>query len=105
MRTAFLAFLLWLVGTLGAFAECRVHPDLRQVLNTIEASYGHVKVTSVCGGKHARHSFHYRGQAVDFRVSGSGSAAARFVRSLDQGNHVYTNGIFHIDLGPRRPWS
>lgn len=90
-------------GTAGA--ECAVHPELRQVLDEIEVQYGRVKVTSVCRGRHAKRSYHYRGRAVDFRVARNIGAVARYVRANVPGSHHYGGGLFHIDTGPRRPWS
>ncbi len=43
-----------------------------------------LRVTSTTGGRHARHSYHYRGRAVD--VAGSPSAMRAFYREMSRTN-------------------
>lgn len=71
--------------------------------------FGRVVITSVCTGRHARHSYHYRvsggrSMAVDFRVRGDWRGAARALRSFAGGFAHYGGGLFHLDAGPRRRW-
>ena len=47
-------------------------------------------------------SYHLSGDAVDFRVSGNISGAARYLAGLGGGYKHYGGGLFHIDNGPRR---
>jgi hypothetical protein len=43
-----------------------------------------LRITSTTGGRHARHSYHYRGRAVD--VAGSPSAMRAFYREMSRTN-------------------
>jgi hypothetical protein len=63
---------------------------------------GPIQITSTCGGRHARHSQHYRGKAIDFRpLATSPRKAAAAARSLANigGVGSYSNGIVHADVG------
>jgi hypothetical protein len=67
-------------------------------------SFGVVRIGSVCGGKHAHGSYHYRGQAVDFRMLSGVSAAVTHFRSWRGGMKHYGGGLIHLDTGPHRRW-
>jgi hypothetical protein len=82
---------------------------LRSAVNHVAANYGSVTVNSTCRsrGHNARvggapKSYHLSGDAVDLRVSGNISGAARYLASLGGGYKHYGGGLFHIDNGPRR---
>ncbi|MCA9518917.1 MAG: peptidoglycan-binding protein [Myxococcales bacterium] len=53
-----------------------------------------LRITSTTGGKHAKHSYHYRGRAID--VAGSGSAMAKFYRHMHQ---YHPTELFYDPLG------
>lgn len=84
--------------------------NLRAVVASVAARFGHVTVNSTCrsashnrrvGG--ARRSWHLTGNAVDFRVRGARIAqVAGYLRSLSGGYRHYGGGLFHIDNGPKR---
>jgi len=79
--------------------------ELKQILGKIADRYGAVKVTSTWRAR--RGSYHKGCQAMDFRVPGvRPRLVLEWVRALPEvgGNHVYWNGLIHIDTGPRRPW-
>jgi Peptidase M15 len=82
---------------------------LRSAVSAVAANYGSVTVSSTCrsAGHNARvggapKSYHLSGDAVDFRVSGDISGAARYLAGLGGGYKHYGGGLFHIDNGPRR---
>ena len=65
---------------------------------------GPIRITSTCGGRHARRSQHYRGNAIDFRpLAVSRRAAVAAARRLGSTGGVgsYSNGIVHVDVGAR----
>ncbi|MGX1740751.1 hypothetical protein ACWIEX_04270 [Bosea sp. NPDC055353] len=68
------------------------------------AKIGPIQITSTCGGRHARHSQHYSGRAIDFRPMATSSrkaaAAARAIESVG-GVGTYSNGLVHADVGAR----
>lgn len=86
--------------------------SLRSILSGVASVAGSVTVNSTCrspahnrrvGG--ASKSYHLTGDAVDFRVHGSASAALAYLRSSGAGGiKHYGGGLFHIDTGPRRSW-
>ncbi len=83
--------------------------ELKQILGKIADRYGAVKVTSTWRPpwRARRGSYHKGCQAMDFRVPGvRPRLVLEWVRALPEvgGNHVYWNGLIHIDTGPRRPW-
>jgi len=84
-------------------------PVLKKILGKIADKYGAVKVTSTWRPpwRARRGSYHKGCQAMDFRVPGvRPRLVLEWVRALPEvgGNHVYWNGLIHIDTGPRRPW-
>lgn len=74
--------------------------------------HGRVRITSTCRSKArnrrsggAKRSYHLRGQAVDFRLTGNVRAAAAHLRVAWRGGFkYYGRGRFHLDTGPRRTW-
>lgn len=92
----------------GTSITCLPNP-LKQILGKIADRYGAVKVTSTWRPpwRARRGSYHKGCQAMDFRVPGvRPRLVLEWVRALPEvgGNHVYWNGLIHIDTGPRRPW-
>jgi uncharacterized protein YcbK (DUF882 family) len=80
-------------------------PEAWSMLHKIAARVGRLEITSVCDGKHARNSYHYRGQAVDFRpMQASVSATLTVLRSMSEvgGIGSYGNGLLHADVRPTR---
>ncbi|MCR4521225.1 MULTISPECIES: DUF882 domain-containing protein [Bosea] len=68
------------------------------------AKIGPIQITSTCGGRHARHSQHYSGRAIDFRpMATSSRKAAAAARAIDNvgGVGTYSNGLVHADVGER----
>ena len=51
-------------------------------------------VTSTTGGKHARHSYHYAGRAIDF--AGSAGAMRQFYREM---SHTHPTELFYDPMG------
>ncbi len=83
--------------------------QLKGILGKIAEKYGAVKVTSTWRPpwRARRGSYHKRCEAMDFRVPGvRPRVVLEWARALPEvgGNHVYWNGLIHIDTGPRRPW-
>lgn len=70
----------------------------------LTAKIGPIQITSTCGGRHARHSQHYSGNAIDFRPLATSArkaaAAARSIASVG-GVGTYSNGLVHADVGVR----
>jgi len=78
-------------------------PEVWSMLNKIVARVGRLEITSGFDGKHARHSYHYRGQAVDFRpMQASASATLAVMRGMPKigGIGSYANGLLHADVRP-----
>ena len=76
--------------------------ETRAMIDDLIAKIGPIQITSTCGGRHARHSQHYRGKAIDFRpLATSPRKAAAVARTLDNigGVGTYSNGIVHADVG------
>lgn len=66
---------------------------------------GPIQITSTCGGRHARRSQHYSGNAIDFRPRAtSARKAAAVAKTLDNvgGVGTYSNGLVHVDVGDRQ---
>lgn len=79
-------------------------PETLAMIKELVAKIGPIKVTSTCGGRHARHSQHYRGKAIDFRpLATSARKAVAVAKSLESTGGVgsYSNGIVHVDVGDR----
>jgi uncharacterized protein YcbK (DUF882 family) len=80
-------------------------PEVWGILHKVSARIGALEITSGCDGKHARHSHHYAGRAVDFRpIMASSRAALAILHSLPEvgGIGSYANGLVHADIGQRR---
>ncbi|MCP8940748.1 hypothetical protein NK718_19655 [Alsobacter sp. SYSU M60028] len=78
--------------------------ETRKMVEDIVARIGAIEITSTCGGRHARHSAHYRGKAVDFRPKATTPRqAAAALRGMSQvrGVGAYRNGLLHADTGDR----
>ena len=76
-------------------------PAVWGILHKVAAQVGRIEVTSGCDGKHARRSYHYSGQAVDFRpMQTSSRATLAALRSLPEvgGIGTYSNGLLHADI-------
>ena len=84
-------------------------PETLAMVAELIAKIGPIQITSTCGGRHARHSQHYSGKAIDFRPLGtSPRKAAAIARALDNvgGVGTYSNGLVHADIGEREAsWS
>lgn len=79
-------------------------PETTAMIADLVAKIGPIEITSTCGGRHARHSQHYLGRAVDFRpLATSPRKAAAAARSLEAvgGVGTYSNGLVHADVGVR----
>jgi hypothetical protein len=83
-------------------------PSAWDLMHKIAARIGRLEITSVCDGKHARRSYHYVGQAVDFRpMETSSRVALAVLRSMPEvgGIGTYSNGLIHVDTrGQRVSW-
>jgi hypothetical protein len=80
-------------------------PGVWDMLNKVVARVGRLEITSACDGKHARHSYHYTGQAVDFRpMQTSAQAVLAVLRSMPEvgGIGTYGNGLLHADIRSQR---
>lgn len=92
----------------GTSITCLPNP-LKQILGKIADRYGAVKVTSTWRPAARAARLLPQGlRAMDFRVPGvRPRVVLEWVRALPEvgGNHVYWNGLIHIDTGPRRPRS
>lgn len=78
--------------------------ETKAMIAELVAKIGPIQITSTCGGRHARHSQHYSGRAIDFRpMATSARKAAAVARSLDSvgGVGTYSNGLVHADVGAR----
>jgi hypothetical protein len=95
----------------------RASPDcladkLKPILAHVAANFGPIRVNSTCrshehnrrvGG--APRSFHLKGAAADFTLSGDIKGALAYLRTSSAGGiKHYGGGVFHIDTGPRRTW-
>jgi len=79
-------------------------PETRSMITALIDKIGPIQITSTCGGRHARHSQHYLGLAIDFRpMAVSARKAAAAARSLEivGGVGTYSNGLVHADVGQR----
>jgi len=77
-------------------------PETKAMIDELVAKIGPIQITSTCGGRHARHSQHYSGRAVDFRpLATSPRKAAAAARALANvgGVGTYSNGLVHADVG------
>lgn len=75
-------------------------PETLAMITELVARIGPIQITSTCGGRHARHSQHYLGKAIDFRpLATSPRKAAAAARTLDSvgGIGTYSNGLLHVD--------
>jgi len=79
-------------------------PEALAMIKELIAKIGPIQITSTCGGRHARHSQHYRGNAIDFRPLATSprkaAAAAKTIESVG-GVGSYANGLVHVDVGDR----
>ena len=79
-------------------------PETKAMIAELVAKTGPIQITSTCGGRHARHSQHYSGRAIDFRpMATSARKAAAAARAIDNvgGVGTYSNGLVHADVGDR----
>lgn len=82
-------------------------PETRAMITELVDKIGAIQITSTCGGRHARHSQHYLGRAIDFRpLATSPRKAAAAARSLASVGGVgsYSNGLVHADVGAREAY-
>ena len=82
-----------------------LRPGVWRVLDIVAARVGRLEITSACDGKHAPRSFHYNGQAVDFRaMDASQQAVVAVLRTLPEvgGIGTYTRNLVHADIGARK---
>jgi outer membrane phospholipase A len=73
-----------------------LHPNLIEALEQAR-QYGRVAITSICHGRHAARSYHYKTRdgvslAVDFRVRGNYRAVARHFKGYPGGFAHYGGG-------------
>lgn len=79
-------------------------PAALAMIKELTDRIGPIQITSTCGGRHARHSQHYAGKAIDFRpLATSARKAVAVAKSLESTGGVgsYPNGIVHVDVGDR----
>lgn len=79
-------------------------PEALAMIKELVAKIGPIQITSTCGGRHARNSQHYHGNAIDFRpLRTSTRAAVAAAKALESTGGVgsYSNGIVHVDVGAR----
>lgn len=77
-------------------------PAAVAMIKELTDKIGPIQITSTCGGRHARHSQHYSGNAIDFRPRAtSARKAAAVAKTLDNvgGVGTYSNGLVHVDVG------
>ena len=77
-------------------------PAAVAMIKELTDKIGPIQITSTCGGRHARHSQHYSGNAIDFRpLATSTRKAAAVAKTLDNigGVGTYSNGLVHADVG------
>jgi Peptidase M15 len=96
----------------SASSNC-LNATLRRVIAEVSSNFGPVAVNSACRSRHrnagvggAPRSRHLTGDAVDFSVTGNVRAVLAFLgghRAVGGLKH-YSDGHFHIDIGPRRTW-
>lgn len=85
-------------------ATACVKPQVWGILNRLANRIGTLEITSGCNGRHARHSYHYRGMAVDFRPMRASQSAAMSVLRADPavgGVISEGRGLVHVDIGRR----
>ncbi len=79
-------------------------PETLGMIKELTAKIGPIQITSTCGGRHARNSQHYRGNAIDFRPLATSprnaAAAAKAIEAVG-GVGTYSNGLVHVDVGDR----
>lgn len=84
-----------------------LRPEIWGVMHRLVAKVGPVEVTSACDGRHARHSLHYVGRAVDFRAKhvsqATAVAALRTIPGVG-GIGVERRGLIHVDTGGPIEW-
>lgn len=79
-------------------------PEALAMIKELVAQIGPIQITSTCGGRHARRSQHYRGNAIDFRplaTSTRKAVAATKALASTGGVGSYSNGLIHADVGDR----
>ena len=119
MRRMILAALFAASGPVAASAEPAIEkvsfqpqvknlsclkPEALAMVRELTEKIGAIEITSTCGGRHARRSQHYSGNAIDFRpLQVSARAAAKAARSIANvgGVGTYRNGLVHADVGDR----
>lgn len=78
--------------------------ETKAMIAELVAAIGPIQITSTCGGRHARHSQHYLGKAIDFRPLATSprkaAAAAKTIAAVG-GVGTYSNGLVHVDVGER----
>jgi len=82
----------------------RLKPAALAMVKELTEKIGAIQITSTCGGRHARNSQHYHGNAIDFRpLATSPRTAAAVAKSIDNVGGVgsYSNGLVHVDVGDR----
>lgn len=80
-------------------------PETVAMIRELVEKIGAIEITSTCGGRHARHSQHYSGKAIDFRpLATTPRKAAATAKTLDAVGGVgsYSNGLVHVDVGDRQ---
>jgi len=79
-------------------------PETLAMIKELVDKIGPIQITSTCGGRHARRSQHYRGNAIDFRplaTSTRKAVAATKALASTGGVGSYPNGLIHADVGDR----
>lgn len=110
LKTLLAVASLLLGAALPAHAKqcAKLHPNLTEALEQAR-QYARIEVTSVCHGRHASGSYHYRtrngyAMAVDFRARGNVGKVASHFKGYPGGFAHYGGGLLHIDTGPFRRW-
>lgn len=79
-------------------------PEAIAMIKELVTKIGPIQITSTCGGRHARRSQHYHGNAIDFRpLATSARKAVAAAKGLQNRGGVgsYPNGVVHVDVGQR----
>lgn len=81
-----------------------IKPEIWTILERLKDKVGELELTAGCNGKHARHSFHYRGMAMDFRAVNASQSKVMALLKADPdvgGVIAEGHGLVHVDVGHR----
>lgn len=100
----FAGIMLIVSSSANAASTACLKPVMHGILHRLTHSIGAIKITSTCGGRHARHSFHYKGMAVDFRPMHASVKHTVAILRADRavgGIIMEAKGLIHVDAGRR----